>query len=127
VVDDDERKVSLVTERSRRPNKVDGIDQRRLTFDDGMRLGYAVMATKCLSAFASMAAAGGAYESNPEPVEEGAYRLEWRLEPTPRIQIWIREPHLYQLVSGMLASLEYEVRSKGDHLVAIIASKPALH
>ena len=73
-----------------------------------------------------MAYAGGAYDADPDPIETGAYRLVWRLDPTPRIQVWVRDPELLSMISIMLGALQFDVRVKSDHSVVIVGNSPSI-
>ena len=53
-------------------------------------------------------------------MDHQGWKVEWRSEPTPRIQVRTIVPKLLYAVRDVLEALGYEVRDKGDHLVVIL-------
>lgn len=53
-------------------------------------------------------------------LSKDGWTIAYRRQPSPRVQIRAVSPRLYELICKTLGALGYEVRIKGDHVVAVL-------
>ncbi|PLS80896.1 hypothetical protein CYG49_04000 [Candidatus Saccharibacteria bacterium] len=96
-----------------------GMDQRNVTYEQSARAGMAIAMAGLLTDLGEMIyEAGDAGTTSDRKCEH--WSLEWRSEPSERIQVRITEPKSHQTAAALIRALGYEVRDKNDHLVVIV-------